>query len=194
MKLLITFKKNICVCENMDTDWGMVADDRINSQLDFSNIRSKEDYLRELNSYLSKTPTGKTLIKKGVLEEMYENSRAKKKIERLSFEEERKSFKKARTFQRTRGLKGKLDQKKTASNTKRPTRKNVSNWMKRPSKSDIKGIDTKVISQKQKLTKKDSAILRKYNIRATINVRGIKQYRDNKGRFVKKSKVSKLKI
>ena len=178
----------------MDTDWGMVADDRINTELDFSNINSKQDYLRELNNYLGKTATGRTLIKKGVQEEMYENSRAKKKIETKELEEERESYNKAKKFQKRRGRRGVIDQRRTVKRTLKANKRNVKKWMKRPNKSDIKGIDTKILSKKNKITKKEIMIFKKYNIQASINKRGIKQYRNKKGQFVKKSKINSLKV
>ena len=63
----------------------------------------------------------------------------------------------------------------------------VKRWKKSPNRRDIRGIDTKITSKKRvHITKKELILSKKNNIRININIRGIKQYRDQKGRFTKK--------
>ena len=171
----------------MDTDWGLVADDRINTQLDFKRINNRQDYINEMRSLLNKSSTGRTILKQNVLNEMYENSEARIIVERKKIESSREAqqFHKRRSFKtRTR------DERKTAKNTMFANKKSVRRWKRNPTRSDIMGVDTKLdrtLRRRRNLITKADLKLTNKGIKVSLNSKGIKQYRDlNTGRFVKK--------
>ena len=171
--------------------YGVLADDRINDQIDFSNIQTKEDYIKEVKNYLNRTKDARSITFQGkrllaYVNDMYENSSAKEKVEGKQAE----ALRQAQAFEKTRPAKRRIpDERRTSRDTRRPTFKNVKRWKKAPSKSDIRGVDTRIIRKKigrNTITKKD-VLLRKQNIFVSVNIRGIKQYRDKLGRFTKKN-------
>jgi len=164
---------------------GIIADQRINNRIDFSNIDNKQDYFKEVKNLLENQPDregrlrGKNLLP--YIDEMYELSNAKEKVESQN------SYNEAVKFQKKRGRKGLIDQRKTARDTRKPTRKSVRRWKKKPSRSDILGVDTKTTVKKLPLITGREKILKRKGIYVSVNSRGIKQYRDLKtGRFIKK--------
>ena len=167
-----------------DTDWGEIADERFNDELDFSKIESKQDYIMELTKFLNKSPQGKAIISgagkipNDALNRMYETSSAKDKVG------EAESLIEAQKFQKSRGRRGRVDARRTAKDTRRPSRTSVRRWRRSPNRSDIRGVDTKIMTKRMNMITKSDRALKDVNV--IINIRGIKQYRDNKGRYIKR--------
>jgi len=183
----------------MDTNWGLVADNRINKKLDFSEIKSKEDYEKAVKEFLKNTPDrygnyrGRNILKAqkrtadDIIEEMYEESKAKEIIEKKQ-EEELEALRKAQKLHMRRAKRKRLaDERKTAKDTRKATKRTVRIWRRRKYRGiDIRGVDTAKrirLSRKNLITRGD---LRLKNIIVGIDKRGIKHYRDPKtGRFVR---------
>ena len=177
----------------MDTNWGLVADQRINKNIDFDKIKNKDDYIRAVRDFLYNTPnsageyTGRNILNarrrsaEGILSEMYEESKAQTRLRDFS------ALKEAQAFQRKRGRRGRIDARRTAKDTRRVNQRTVRKWKVRPNRFDLRGIDTKKFvknPRKHLINKKDLGLK---NIRVIINIRGVKQYRDSRtGRFIKK--------
>jgi len=164
---------------------GVIADQRINGMIDFNNINSKADYVREVKTLLntqkdrSGNLRGKNLLP--YIDEMYELSNAKDKVEGQN------AYNEAVKFQKKRGRKGQIDQRKTARDTRKPTRKTVRRWKKKPSRMDILGVDTRIKKKSLPIITGRDLSLKRKGIYVSVNKRGFKQYRDLKtGRFVKK--------
>ena len=77
----------------VDTNWGLVADDRVNDNLDFSQIHTQEDYDKAVRDFLKNTPDrygnykGRNILKarkrspEDIIDEMYDESKAKDRSE-----------------------------------------------------------------------------------------------------------------
>lgn len=174
----------------MEDNYGILADDRINELLDFSQINSREDYFKELQRRMNEPKNERLKNLWSVRDKLYEDSKARTIVEQKQLE----SFQEAQRFEKKRPLKSRIpDEKRTSRRTRPATRINIRRWKRNPQRSDIRGIDTKLAITTRKrqniITKKDIS-LRNKGIRVNINIRGIKQYRDNKGRFVSKKQLN----
>jgi len=145
----------------MQDPYGVLADDRINDKIDFSKINSKQDYIRAVTEYLSKTISGYHGTRQGkrlipYIEKMFENSKAKDIVE-----------------EKQRQLKEFLKKKKPVKVVKKKPR-----YKKR--------VAPKIKKAEMFITKRDRKIEKTIGVRAEVYVFG-KRYRDlNTGRFTKK--------
>ena len=173
------------------SDFGEIADLRINKMLDFSKIHTKEDYFDAVRDLLKNTPSktadnpniGQNLL--GHIEELYDESNAKEKITEQR-QQELDAFRKAQILEAKRSKRSReADERKTHRRTREANRRNVRMWSKHKNRSDIRGVDTKrrsLFSTKNLITRRD---VRLKNITCIINKRGIKQYRNPEtGRFI----------
>lgn len=183
----------------VDTNWGLVADDRVNDNLDFSQIHTQEDYDKAVRDFLKNTPDrygnykGRNILKarkrspEDIIDEMYDESKAKDKVEEKQLklrEEEKSSLRKAQRLHAKRKPRGrKADERLTAKDTRRATKRTVKTWQRRRYRGlDIKGVDTKKrakISRKNLISRGD---MRLKNIVVSIDKRGVKHYHDTKTR------------
>jgi hypothetical protein len=169
--------------------YGVLADDRINDNIDFSEIHNKEDYKKKVKEYLN-NPRGRNLLKNGdyVLDEMYEHSKAKEKVEQNNIKTEdeyKKALRRAQRFHAKRPSRSRrADERITSRRTKIASKRYVRRWIKAKGRSlDVKGVDTRRrfrIAERNKISRLD---LRLKNIHVGLDKNSIKHYRDNKGRF-----------
>ena len=168
------------------TDFGEIADERVNSLIDLDKVETREDYRRLVKHALKTTlddygnPRGKNLIP--YIDEMYEKSSAKEIVDKRT-----DLLGVAQKFQKRRGRRGRIDARITAKDTRRIAKKTLKRWKKRPASFDIRGIDTKLLAKKPSkyiITGRDLK-LRSKGISVGLDVRGIKQARSMKtGRYV----------
>jgi hypothetical protein len=181
--------------------YGVLADSRINDNIDFSDIKTKEDYKKKVKEYLNNTPDqwgnyrGKNVLLNGdyPLDEMYENSKAKDKIEQNRIkidDEEKKALRRAQRFHAHRPARSrKADERTTAKMTRRASKSFVRRWAHRHGRGlDVRGVDTKTrfkVAETNRITRLD---MRLKNTKVTLSSAGIKQYRypagskDNSGK------------
>lgn len=136
-----------------DTDFGGLADSRVNDQLaGFKDIKSKEEYFIKLENYFSQSESGLKLLnakKRGwssIREEMFKNSSAVDVVEKNQGEvtDDTVAFVRASRFEDRRRKNVRVsDERKTAKNTLRVNLANYRRWRRNPSRSDLKGIDTR---------------------------------------------------
>lgn len=175
-----------------ETDFAEIGDQRINKMLDFSKIRTKDEYFDAVRDLLRNTPSqtadnpniGRNLLSH--IEELYEESNAKEKIAEQK-QEELDALRKAQLLEAQRNKKSReADERKTHKITREVNRRNVARWRNRMGKSDLRGIDTKrrsLFSQKNLITRRD---IRLKNIKVVLCKNQIKRYKDiNTGKWVK---------
>ena len=164
------------------TDFDDIAE-RINDSIDFDDVSNRDDYKTLMENHLRKNIHGKQLIP--YLNELFDTTDTQRRFDDLEV------IQKAQKFERKRPKKRRIrDEMITAKDTRRPTRKTLKRWKRHPAKFDIRGIDTKQLAKHPRrfvITGKDLQ-LKKKGIRVGVDVRGIKHYRDSKGRFTKKPK------
>jgi hypothetical protein len=176
-----------------ETDFGEIADERINKKLDFSKIKTKQDYIDAVKELLKGTPTastdnmarnkwmGQNLLP--YVEELYDESDASERIAK-SRQEELDALRKAQLLEAKRGKRSReVDERKTHKRTREASKRSVARWRHAMGRSDIRGVDTKrrsLFSQKNIITRRD---VRLKNIRVDIDKIGRKHYRDSKGRY-----------
>ena len=175
-----------------ETDFAEIGDERINKMLDFSKIKTKEQYFDAVRELLQNTKSktannpdiGQNLIHH--IEELYDESDASERIAK-SRQEELDALRKAQMLEAQRSKRSReMDERKTHRNTREASKRNVRVWARgrnRYKKMDIKGVDTKrrsLFSQKNVITRRD---VRLKNIRVDIDKIGRKHYRDSKGRY-----------
>lgn len=182
----------------MDSNWGEIAENRINRELDFDKIRNRGDFKEAVERLLRNTPDmygnfrGLNIIharKKAfddIIEEMYEDSTAKEKVEKQE-QENLEALRKAQLLHAKRPRRSReADERKTHRRTREANKRSVRMWKRGKYKtSDVRGVDTKrrsLFSTKNLITRRD---IRLKNIVVIMNKRGIKQYRNPKtGRYV----------
>lgn len=182
------------------TDFGEIADERINNLLDFSKINSQEDYEREVRKLLKDNPQDRD-SKSGVnrsinllpfVDELYRQSKAPELIannKASKVKEQEDAFRDALRFERKRKLRERLrDESRTAKNTRPATKSSVRVWKRHPTMGDIRGIDSKLKrrSMVSLITKAGEQKLRDKGVAVVYDVRGFRHFRDMKtGRFSK---------
>lgn len=182
-----------------DTNWGEVADERINNNIDFSKISTKEDYHDAVKNYLENvhSPSDKSGFFRGqnivdnrvipfsnIVDEMWNAESTQKKM-RLVETDELNAFKKAQRLERRRPKRSRLiDERTTAKDNRIASKRSVKYWSRRMGRLDIRGVDTRIarkLSPRNMITKMDLR-LKKYKVE--IDSRGIKHYRGSNGRWV----------
>jgi len=174
--------------------------ERIDAMLDFKEILNEEDYHRAVRKLLKETPqdrdgggSNRATNLLPYIDELYENGKAKEKIEEnrvRKVKDEEDAFRDALRFERRRKLKERLrDEGRTAKNTRPATRNSVRIWRRRGGlQGDIRGIDTKlrrrgVVSL---ITKSGEMKLREKGISVTYDVKGIRHFKDIRtGRYTR---------
>lgn len=137
-----------------DTDFGALADERVNKKLDgFKEIVSKEEYYKKLEDYFVSNKgwhnmlDAKTRPWVSIRKEMYEDSEAVGVVEnnqRKGVSPNERAVGLAHRFEDRRLKRSRLrDERVTAKNTKRVTMSNYRNWRRAPSRSDLRGVDTR---------------------------------------------------
>ena len=166
------------------TDFGELAELRLNKLLDFSKINSKQEYLDAMRKELSKSTTGSNLLP--YVDELYEESSAKEKIEDKE-RENLEALRRAQILESKRPRKSRIaDERKTHKITRRATSRTVTRWRRGRYKTmDLNNVDTKRaqinINPKNIITRRD---IRLRNVGIVMDKRGIKHYTDKKtGRY-----------
>lgn len=180
----------------MDSNWGEIAENRINRELNFDNIHSRADFKEAVEKLLRNTPDmygnyrGLNIIharKKpfdDIIDEMWEDSTAKERVEKKE-QENLEALRKAQILEAKRPRRSReADERKTHRKTREANKRSVARWRKgRYKTADIRGVDTKrrsLFSTKNLITRRD---VRLKNIRVDIDKIGRKHYRDKKGKF-----------
>lgn len=182
-----------------DTNFGEIANLRWNQNIsNFDKIKSKEDYIKKLEDYLSGSESGRALINAktrsfdSISNDAFENSNAKKIVEENSLSVEDLKLEALR-FEESRASVGRLrDESRTAKDTRPINQFNFISWRKHPNRMDLNGIDTRRsrrgvsvrrASRELVLSKGDRRLV---NVRPFVDVkRRVKYYRSSKsGRFV----------
>jgi hypothetical protein len=176
-----------------ETDFAEIGDQRINKMLDFSKIRTKEEYFDAVRDLLRNTPSqtadnpniGRNLLSH--IEELYEESNAKEKIAEQK-QEELDALRKAQLLEAQRSKKSReADERKTHRRTREANKRTVAQWRRgKFRRMDIRSVDTKrrsLFSQKNLITRRD---IRLKNINVVLCKNQIKRYKDiNTGKWVK---------
>jgi hypothetical protein len=182
----------------MDSNWGEIAENRINQELDFKNIRNRGDFKEAVERLLRNTPDmygnfrGLNIIharKKAfdeIIDEMYEDSTAKEKVEKQE-QENLEALRKAQLLEAQRTKRSReADERRTHRKTREANKRTVAQWRKgRYKTADIHGVDTKRrmrLSTSNLITRRD---IRLRNIICTLDKFSRKHYRSPiTGRFV----------
>lgn len=162
---------------------------RINGYLDFENIKSESDYKKAVTELVNANDNyNRASNILNVLDDLYEKGGAKEKIESQIADNE-SAYAKAVRFERRRKLRARLaDESKTAKIVRPINMKNLRRWKQHPSRTDLRGIDTRIRSRRVPLILSDKkmAELRGQGVVRVVNSRGVSQFRDSKtGRFRK---------
>jgi hypothetical protein len=172
--------------------YGVLADDRINDNLDWRDIRNREDYRKKVKEFLESTPDryghmrGTNLLKdSSTIDKMYEESSAIEKVENKK-KEELESLRKAQILESKRNkVSREADERKTHKITREVNQRNVSRWRHKMGRLDLRGIDTKRrmrMNNSNLITRRD---LRLKNISVVMCSNQIKRYRNpSTGRWI----------
>jgi hypothetical protein len=185
-----------------NTDFGEIADARINGELDWSKINSEDDYKREVRDLLRNTPQDRDSgsgVNRAVnllpfVDDLFRNSDASTRINNSKVarvKEQEDAFRSALRFERKRKLRERLrDESRTAKNTKPVNKRSVEIWKRRgmARRMDLRGIDTKLRRRATIaiITKAGEQKLRDKGIAISYDQRGFRHFRSMKsGKFVK---------
>jgi hypothetical protein len=173
--------------------YGVLADDRINDELDWDEINSRGDYKEKVKEFLNNKPDmygnfrGKNLTKnEWVLDAMYDESKAKEKVENKA-KENLEALRKAQLLEAKRSKRSReADERRTHRKTREANKRTVAVWRRgKYRRMDIKSIDTKKrmrLNTSNLITRRD---LRLKNIRVSIDKIGRKHFTSPiTGRFV----------
>jgi len=175
------------------TDFFIIGE-RLNKKLDFDKIHSEDDYKKALKDLLTNVRGAGDQYNRGLnlipfIDELFEESDAKKKIEEKQEEAQedyQKSLRRAQRFHARRRKKSReADERVTAKRTRIASKRWVSRWIRhRGKRADVRGVDTKRrsrVSRKNLLTRRD---VRLKNIRVSIDKLSRKHYHDKQGKYV----------
>lgn len=182
-----------------NTDFGEIADQRINSELDWTKISNEDDYKRAVRDLLKNKPqdrdgggSNRAINLLPYIDDLFRESDASERIAKNKMQkikEEEDAFRDALRFERRRKLRERLrDESRTAKNTRPASRSSVRVWKRHPTMSDIRGVDTRIRSRglKTMITKAKEQELRSKNIAVVYDARRIRHLRDIKtGRFTR---------
>lgn len=177
------------------TDFSIIADERINKMLDFDKIHSKQDYIDAVKELLRNKPSassndmarnrwvGENLLP--YVDELYEESDASERIT-TNRQKELEALRKAQQLELRRAKRSReMDERRTHRRTREASKRSVAQWRKAMGRSDIKGVDTKRrmrLSTANLVTRRD---LRLKNIRCEIDKLSRKHYRSIRtGRYI----------
>lgn len=173
---------------------------RINKKLSgLEDIKSRDDYYEKLENYLGDSKAGmsflnaKTRSWESIREEFFEETEAKKIVEKNSAVSEDEELKaRAMRFENSRSVSSRIkDESRTARNTRSVTRANFLSWRRTQGRrGDLRGIDTRNIARVRRLQNRviiTQADRRLKNVKVYINPKlRYKAYRSAKsGKFVK---------
>lgn len=163
---------------------GELADLRINGELDWGKIRNRGDYKEAVKDFLENTPDmygnfrGKNLLQDPtLLDKMFEESKAKEKVED-KIQEDLKALRTAQLLEQNRKKRSReADERRTHRKTREANKRTVAQWRNgRYKTADIRGVDTKRrmrLSTANLITRRD---LRLKNVHVSIDRRGIKHF------------------
>lgn len=182
-----------------DTNFGEIANLRWNKSISgFNKIKSKEEYIKKLEEYLGQSGAGKALFTaktrswESISEDAYSNSSAvdvveantanlsEEKLEIVELKAQAISFEKERPFgERYR------DESRTARDTRSITPMNYKSWSRKPSRMDLRGIDTRQRryrrSARRVLVKEASKRIGRGSVKRLY-------FRDDLGRFARRGR------
>lgn len=172
-----------------DSEWELLAD-RTNKYINLNNVKSEEDYLEKLEQvFLNKPrPDGKipSWFPKDNLSDIARNNKDLKKHLEESIEDLTQLQIAQRYHARRRKNVRIADERKTAKNTSRATRGAVSRWKRMKGRgSDIRGVDTRLARRRLGDNVINSRDLSLKNYLVTLDVNGIKRYRDLSGKYAR---------
>lgn len=174
------------------SDFGEIADLRINKMLDFTKITTKEQYFDAVRDLLRNTPSktadnpniGQNLL--GHIDELYDESDASERIAK-NRQQELDAFRKAQLLEARRTKRSReADERRTHRKTREANKRTVAMWRRGKYRTmDIKSVDTKRrmrLNTSNLITRRD---LRLKNIRCEIDGLSRKHYRSiQTGRYI----------